>query len=132
MAESNSQLADNRPKNPAQVQDGSRVTPACRSGSGSRGRRLVTAAPGRLREQRPAGTMTGLRPCRWTGDRSASGNARGGPRPRKRVLELSGGVWSLPQAPRWNADRRARRVSARDRIRSMRTEDYASVGVSPS
>jgi hypothetical protein len=28
--------------------------------------------------------------------------------PRKRVLELSGGVGSLPQAPRWNADRRAR------------------------
>ena len=32
------------------------------------------------------------------------------PRPRKRVLELNGGVGSRPQVPRWNAVRRARRV----------------------
>jgi len=43
-------------------------------------------------------------------DRSPSGNAWRMPRPRKRVLELSGGVGSRPQVPRWNAVRRARRV----------------------
>src|SRR5271167_3590133 len=46
-------------------------------------------------------------------DRLLSGNAWRTPRPRKRVLELSGGVGSLPQVPRWNAVRRARRVKAR-------------------
>ena len=35
------------------------------------------------------------------------------PRPRKRVLELSGGVGSLPQAPWWNADRRRVPLDAR-------------------
>ena len=59
------------------------------------------AAPG----IRPAGIMTGLRGARWTG----TGEMQLTPaNPRKRVLELSGGVGSLPQAPRWNADRRAR------------------------
>jgi len=49
-------------------------------------------------EQRPAGTMTGLRGARWTGTgNSASQEAR---------PELSCGVGSLQQAPRWNADRR--------------------------
>jgi hypothetical protein len=59
------------------------------------------------------------------------------------VLELSGGVGSLPQAPRWNADRRARpslpsphaeekEIKARGRIRRCGRKDYASVGVSPS
>ena len=43
-------------------------------------------------------------------DRSPSGNAWRMPRPRKRVLELSGGVGSRPQVPRWNAVRRARRA----------------------
>ncbi len=76
-------------------------------------------------------------------DRSPSGNARRRPRPRKRVLELSGGVGSRPQVLRWNADRRARMRSARDRMPGslrrlrklvcvMRAEGYASVGVSPS
>jgi hypothetical protein len=35
--------------------------------SGSRGQGLVTSAPGRLTGKRPAGMMTGLRLCRWTG-----------------------------------------------------------------
>src|SRR5208282_2485334 len=46
-------------------------------------------------------------------DRSPSSNAWRMPRPRKRVLELSCGVGSLQQVPRWNAVRRARRVKAR-------------------
>jgi hypothetical protein len=50
-------------------------------------------------------------------DRSASGNAESTPRPRKRVLKLSGGVGSLPQAPRWNADRRARPLPSLPRKR---------------
>ena len=49
-------------------------------------------------EQRPAGTMTGLRGARWTWTgNSASQEAR---------PELSCGVCSLQQVPRWNADRR--------------------------
>jgi hypothetical protein len=35
------------------------------------------------------------------------------------VLELSGGVGSLPQAPRWNADRRARPLDARRALSSV-------------
>ncbi len=62
--------------------------------------------------------------------------------PRKRLLELNGGVDSLPQVPRWNADRRARRSpapqtqrqgdQARGRIRRCGRRDDASAGVPPS
>ncbi len=45
-----------------------------RSESGSRGRGLVTSAPGRLRVIRPAGTMTGLRGNSLDWDRPDAGN----------------------------------------------------------
>ena len=54
------------------------------------------------------------------------------PRPRKNVLELSGGVRSLPQVPWWDADRRAAPAGAATASRWMRTEGYASIGVPPS
>jgi len=46
-------------------------------------------------------------------DRSPSANAWRRPRPRKRVLELSGGVGSLPQVPRWNRRQASALRSAR-------------------
>jgi hypothetical protein len=77
--------------------------------------------PGGFGSKRPAGTMTGPRPrlrkrrlsknkgalhWRWQG----AGNARSSVAPSQEVreLKLSGGVRSLPQVPRWNAERRAR------------------------
>ena len=88
-----------------------RVTPAERGECGSRGwgcQPRSRAAPGR---KRPAGMTTGLRviPPAAPG-RPGADNTRSSvvPSRKARELELSGGVRSLPQAPWWNADRRAR------------------------
>jgi hypothetical protein len=75
------------------------------SGCGSRGR-ICSPLPGGS-GHRPAGTMTGLRGARWTG----IGGRRVTPvkaRSQEARLELSGGVRSPMQEPRWNAapDRR--------------------------
>jgi hypothetical protein len=51
------------------------------------------------------------------------------PSPRKRVLELSGGVRSLPQAPWWNADRRARDASREPRPYGAEEGPNAPAGV---
>ncbi len=85
---------------------------------------VVSPAPGRLRVKnaRPA-----LRPvCRVKPaalGRPGAGNARSYlvPPQEARELELSGGVWSLPQVPWWNADRRAR-----DASRAAASADAAS------
>ena len=89
---------------------------------GSRGRGLVSFAPGRLRENaRPA-----LRPVcdnvAGLGQADAD-NSRVLAASQEVRLELSGGVGSLPQAPRWNAGRRAvplgRAASAADDVRKF-------------
>ncbi len=85
-------------------------TPAGHSGwrseSGSRGQGLVTSALGRLRDNaRPA-----LRPaCESIAGlgQAGAGHARLFATSQEARLELSGGVGSLPQEPRWNAGRRA-------------------------
>ena len=104
-----------------------------RSGSGSRGQGLVTFAPGRLRQDTPgrhddrsasacSWTRTAkarvipavrrgpgvlrLTPCDARGLSNHRDRARGGVL-GSAWLKLSGGVRSLPQAPWWNADRRA-------------------------
>jgi len=85
-------------------------TPAGHSGwrseSGARGQGLVTSALGRLRENaRPA-----LRPaCDHIAGLGQAGadNARFLATSQEARLELSGGVGSLPQEPRWNAGRRS-------------------------
>jgi len=85
-------------------------TPAGHSGrrseSGARGQGLVTSAPGRLRENaRPA-----LWPvCDWIAGlgQAETDNARLLATSQEARLELSGGVGSLPQEPRWNAGRRS-------------------------
>jgi len=73
---------------------------------------LVTFAPGRLRDN--------ARPARWpVCDRVAelgqadAANGRVAAASQEVRLRLSGGVGSLPRAPRWNAVRRARCASAR-------------------
>jgi hypothetical protein len=90
--------------------------------------------PGGFGSKRPAGTEPAIGPAtsgrtRWTGPRprlrkrrlsknkgalhwrwQGAGNARSSVAPSQEVreLKLSGGVRSLPQVPRWNAERRAR------------------------
>jgi hypothetical protein len=100
-------ISDTDVTNLAQLQDGRRVTPAAGASAVPAGGGSSPPSPG------GSGKTPGRHHDRsarssldW--DRPASGNAWSKPRPRKRVLELSGGVGSLPQAPRWNADRRAR------------------------
>ncbi len=62
-------------------------------------------------------------------DRPPSGNAWRMPRPRKRVLELSGGVGSRSQVPRWNAVRRARHVWREPRRMARNIGRHAPGGV---
>src|SRR6185312_13956658 len=80
----------------ARVQDGSRVTPAAGGECGSRGRRLVTAVPGRLRENaRPvceelAGLGQGE--MQLTPATAASQEARSGAERRRRFAAASAAV----------------------------------------
>src|SRR5262249_49372563 len=112
-------VSDTRCTNLAHLQDGRRVTPAA-------GASAVPAGGG---SSLPFSGGSGETPGRHD-DRSARSSLdwdrkeRGTPaqqrtvfrtigtvRPtaaQEAVLELSGGVGSLPQVPRWNADRRAR------------------------
>jgi|GEM_PF-7070471 len=110
-------------------------TPAGHSGwrseSGARGQGLVTSAPGRLRENaRPA-----LRPaCDWIAGLGQAGaaNDRSSAKSQEARLELSGGVGSLPQEPRWNAGRRSAPRWARAASRRVRIGGVASAGVPPA
>jgi hypothetical protein len=98
------------------------VTPVAGAGCGSRGQSLVSFAPGRLRENaRPASrpvcdNVAGL-------GQADADNARVLVKSQEVRLKLSGGVGSPPQAPRWNAGRRAaplgRAASAPDGMRTL-------------
>ena len=61
------------------------------------------------------------------GGHSREPNARRQPRPRKRVLELSGGVGSRPQVLRWNAVRRARCDQREPRPKQMVCADCVNL-----
>ena len=62
---------------------------------------------------------------------AGAGNARLLAKSPEVHLELSGGVSSLPQVPRWNAVRRARCASARAAPVGAETNKYAPGGVLP-
>jgi len=121
-------------------QDAGRVTPGGGASAVPAGGGSSLPLPGGFGKTRPAGMMTGLRvQARWTGTNKArvtpAGEARLAHRfashalrsarsfepsgrapdlvPGSAWLKLSGGVRSLPQAPWWNAGRRARPLRAR-------------------
>src|SRR5690348_18379021 len=69
--------------------------------------------------KRPAGITTGLRLDRWTGI-DGGGVTAAEVTSQEARLELSGGVGSLPQEPRWNAGRRSAPRRARAASRRAR------------
>ena len=92
------------------------MTPAGPGAGAVPARGVVSLAPGRLRDQtpgrhydRPADSSAVLKEGRG---RVTPVRARA-PSQEERELELSGGVRSLPQVPRWNAGRRAPSVCSR-------------------